>query len=44
MSPEAIKALATEAGVSVTIGLVNRVHEYAVDDVALVKSGIKLSV
>ncbi len=42
MSPESIKVLASDAGVAVTIGLVNRVHDYAVEDVARVKNRLKM--
>lgn len=43
MSPADIKALAVEKDLEVTVGLVNRVHQYAVDDVARVKASGKLS-
>lgn len=37
MSSALIRELALEAGISITIGLANRVHEYATDDVMYVK-------
>ncbi len=37
LSPDNIKLLAAEVGVIVNVGLVNRVHQYATDDVACVK-------
>ncbi len=43
MLPEAIKSLAGEAGVNITVGLINRVHQYAVEDVARVKTEGRLS-
>lgn len=43
MSPETIKGLAEAQGITVTVGLVNRVHAYAVEDVARVKREGKLS-
>ena len=39
MTPELIMNLATDSGVIVTIGLVNRIHGYAVDDVARIRNG-----
>ncbi len=42
MSPESIKVLASNAGVAVTIGLVNHVHDYAIKDVAHVKNRLKM--
>ena len=42
MSTDSIKSLTVEAGLDVTIGLVNRVHDYAVEDVARVKHDGKL--
>ncbi len=42
MSTELIWDLSARAGVEVTIGLVNRVHQYASDDVQLVKREGKL--
>ncbi|KLO04689.1 hypothetical protein SCHPADRAFT_896835 [Schizopora paradoxa] len=42
MSPDSIRTLATEVGVVVPIGLINRVHDYAIEDVARVKAGEKL--
>lgn len=39
LSSEAIKSLAEDAGLVITIGLVNRVSQYAQDDVARVKAG-----
>ncbi|KAL5512281.1 hypothetical protein ACEPAG_9375 [Sanghuangporus baumii] len=43
MNTDRIEALAKAEGVDVTIGLVNRVHDYAVEDVACVKRDGKLS-
>lgn len=43
MSADTIKSLATEAGIAVTIGLVNRAYQYAVEDVARVKSRSRVS-
>ncbi len=43
LSPDNIMALAAEVGVIVTVGLVNRVHHYAIDDVAHVKIAGKLT-
>ncbi len=43
MSTDTIKLLCTQAGFDVTFGLVNRVHQYAMEDVARVKSLGKLS-
>lgn len=39
MSPQTIKQLASEAGVTVSFGLISRVFHYAGDDVAQVKGG-----
>ncbi len=44
LTAESIKSLAEKEGVSVSIGLANRVHQYAVDDVARVKTEGKLTV
>ena len=44
MSPEMIKSLAEVRGIVTTIGLVNRVHAYAVEDVARVRSTGKLAI
>ncbi len=43
MSTDMIKLLCTQAGFDVTFGLVNRVHQYAAEDVAHVKFKGKLS-
>lgn len=37
LTTEAIKAMADEQGISVTIGITNRVYAYAVEDVACVR-------
>lgn len=37
MSTDEIKSLAAEVGVIISVGLVNRVHQYATEDVARVK-------
>ncbi len=42
MSPDLIRTLAKEAGLDVSIGLVYRVHEYVLEDVAHVKVASKL--
>ena len=42
LSTDAIKMLALDAGLVVTIGLINRVHQYATEDVSRVKSAGKL--
>lgn len=42
MSPEEIRGLATEMGVSVSLGLARRVFSYASEDVALVKAKGKI--
>lgn len=42
LSTDVIRTLATEAGLKVTIGLVNRIHEYAVSDVAKINAGESL--
>lgn len=42
LSAESIKTLAEKENVSITIGLANRVHEYAAEDVARVKANGKL--
>lgn len=42
LSVETIKSLAEKEGVSVSIGLANRIHQYAADDVARVKAEGKL--
>lgn len=42
MSTGLMKSLAAEVGLSVTIGLINRVHQYATEDVARVKSAGRL--
>lgn len=39
MSPQTIKTLATEMGVTVSFGLISRVFHYAGDDVERVKNG-----
>ncbi len=43
MSPADIKTLAADRDLDVTIGLVNRVHHYATEDVARVKAAGKLA-
>lgn len=43
MSPELIRSLSREFGLEASIGLANRVYQYAVDDVAKVKALGKLS-
>lgn len=42
LSAERLKTLADGQGIEVTIGLVNRVHAYAVEDVARIKSAGRL--
>lgn len=42
LSTDVIKALALDAGLATTIGLINRVHGYAAEDVYRVKSAGKL--
>ncbi len=38
MSAESIRSLAAEMGIVVTMGLANRVYQYAVEDVAHLKN------
>ena len=42
MTTDTIKSLAEAQGITVTIGLVNRVHKYAIKDIARVKREGKL--
>lgn len=42
MSTDLLSSLATNAGLSATIGLINRVHQYAKDDVEKVKTAGRL--
>lgn len=43
MSPADMKVLAVDGDLDVTVGLINRVHKYAIEDVARVRFGGRLA-